>query len=69
MLTLVRMRRHYQSLIWILNQAIRLLQKLRMSAQPFVPGNIFSTAGIQGVNGSVVNAVAYINPNRKAIKP
>lgn len=39
--------------------------ELKDSNQPFVPGNIFSTAGIQGVSGSVVNAVTYINPTNK----
>lgn len=39
--------------------------ELKDEAEPFVPGNIYSTAGIQGFEGSVVNAVTYINPTNK----
>jgi len=34
-------------------------------AEPFVPGNIYSTAGIQGINENIVNVVTYINPTNK----
>ena len=41
------------------------IAEVKDTTQPFVPGNIFSTAGIQGVNGAVVNAVTYISPTNK----
>lgn len=35
------------------------------SSAPFVPGSIYSTAGIQGVDGDIINAVTYINASDK----
>lgn len=39
--------------------------ELRDRTQPFVPGNIYSTAGIQSFEGDIVNAVTYISPTNK----
>lgn len=35
------------------------------STTPFVPGDIYSTAGIQAVDGDIINVVTYINASDK----
>lgn len=36
--------------------------ELEDQADPLVPGDIFSTAGIQSVEGDIINAVVYVSP-------
>lgn len=39
--------------------------EVKNASEPFVPGSIYSVAGIQGVEGDIVNAVTYINASSK----